>query len=176
MKFNVEVEIDWIDEEGDLDSTVQKAIIEKVVEKVSGRVVEDVTKKATKDIGDQISCLVTKTYNEILKKEIVITDKWGDKQESYPDIKAMIKERFDKFLTEKVDKDGYPSTYGDSSTRFNWIIKKELSQMSGKWMKDAINEVTKNINATLTDDLKTALGGKIADLVDISSLLNKKGK
>lgn len=173
MKFNIEINIDWIDEDSSIDNEIKKQIIETVVSEVRAATVSDVSKKVVDILENQVETLVTETYNQILEKEIKITDKYGDVKKEYAGVKEMIKANFDQWLLQKVDSGGNVSAsgYGDTFTRFDWFIKKHLDPMSKSFTQDMVKKLTAQLKNTLTEDMKELLGSKILEVVNVKQLL-----
>jgi hypothetical protein len=175
MILNIQVEIGWLSEEGNLDKDVKDEIVNRVVESVSTKVIGEVTDASIGKIGEQIDALVAATFDEIMNREIMITDQWGDPRKAYKSTKDMIKDRFDGFLFEKVNDSGQASSYGDA-TRFDYIVKRHLRNLSEKWTKEAVAEVTQKIKEILSDDLKASFGERVLGMLDLDSLLKTMKK
>ena len=134
MKFKIEVDVDYIDDEHNLDNSIKEKIVEAVVEKINESAIEDISEQAQKKMIDRANEVVSSAYETLLGKPILITDQWGNKDKEYPSVVEMIKARFDNFMTEKVDNSGYKSTYGDI-TRIDFIVKKQLEKKRKKIRK-----------------------------------------
>jgi hypothetical protein len=168
------VDIDWIGEEGNIDEEIQKSIVSKVVSSVSTDIKNAVQKEASEIITPKVTELVEKTYEELISSEVVLTDKWGDRKKTYPSIRELIKSRWDEYLDEMVDDRGRTSNgYGATKKRIDSLIKDQLEEFSKTWTKKVLIEITDNIKATLSNDLKAALGERIMDVIDLKQLIAK---
>jgi len=178
MKFKIEVELDWIGEEGSLDDEIQKSIVHQVVQAVSEEITKNVQTEATAIIGPKVDELVEKTYNDLVNSKVVIvTDRWGDKNREYENMRDLIKAKWDGFLGEKVDSQGRPTTSynnSDAKTRVEHLVNEQLTKFSQEWTKRVLVEITDNIKSTLSADLRAALGERVMDLIDIKSLVAAK--
>jgi len=173
MKFKIEVELDWIGEEdGSLDDELKKAVAATIVKQVSEQVKADVSAKVKDRIESMVDGLVKETYDEIINRPIVLRDSWGDKRKEFPNIRDLVKERFDAWLNEMTDSSGRASDY-HAKKRVEWIIKDQLSNMSADFTKKAIEEVVTNIKKTLSEDLKAALGERVFGLIGVDTLVAK---
>jgi hypothetical protein len=174
MKFKIEVELDWISEEGDIDKEIQTAIVSKVVSSVSEDIKKTVQKEASAIITPKVTELVEKTYEELISGEVTLTDKWGDKKKTYSSIKELIKASWDSYLDEMVDAQGRTTRgYGETKKRVDTLIYDQLEKFSKEWTKKVLVEITDNIKATLSNDLKAALGERILDVIDLKQLIAK---
>lgn len=175
MEFNVKINIDWIDEDSSIDDEIKKQIVQTVTAEVREATVSDVSKKVTDILESKVGELVTETYTKILNRQITITDKYGDVKAKYSGIKSMIKKRFDRWLTDKVDRNGNPSKGGyggDKYSRFDWYIEKHLQPLSDKFTKEMVAKANNKLKATLTEDMKELLGTKILEVVNVKQLLD----
>lgn len=175
MKFKIEVEIDWIDDEHNLDSSIKEKIVEAVVDKINESAIEDISEQAQKKMIDRANEVVSMAYETLLGKPILITDQWGNKEKEYPSVVEMIKGRFDKFMTEKVDTYGSQSNYGES-TRIDYIVKKQLEKITKEFTEKAVKEVAEKIKVTLNDSLKEKLGERLINVMEIDKVLAKQLK
>ncbi len=88
MKLNITVELDWLDENGDIDAEVKHEIINGVKEAISRDCLAKVEKEASEQINKAIAESITSARqainqkavqfaNDWLLKEVTVTDKWG---------------------------------------------------------------------------------------------------
>ena len=82
MKLQLDVELDWIDEDMNLDDTVKQNIIHGIINKIQSNIESQVEKSINdiidKTIVSKINKMTEKLFNEFLKREVHITDKYGD--------------------------------------------------------------------------------------------------
>ena len=101
MKFNVEIELDYIEEDGSVDDEVKFQLINGIFERLQVGIKEDIKKKVEEKtlamIDNEISDKVQEVFNDFTNKEISVTDQFGDVVKSYKSIIDMIKEKFDGF-------------------------------------------------------------------------------
>ena len=84
-KFNITVELDWIDEEYNLDEEIREAIVDKVVNKVQDKLIQQVDTECSNRINDQMANIekaVSDKLNSIMDSFFDeprdITDRYGD--------------------------------------------------------------------------------------------------
>lgn len=176
MKLNVTVEMDWLayDEEGDTgvspDQFVKDAIIKGVMEKLSGQIVKEVRAAASALAMERINDTITNMLDNFLEQPVIITDKYGDVKERHESVREMMKQEFDNFLTQKVDKNGQPTTscsHGDSYTRLSWLTDKRINEQASSFMKKVADEVDATLKKTLDAEAKTRVSKIIMDKLDI---------
>lgn len=178
MKFNIEIELDWMDEGYELDEVLKSQISKEIVKKVSDKAIENFENSASNKIKNvydkiesKIDALVTKEFNQIIKKPVVQTDKWGDIKKEYKTVKEMIKTKFDNWLMEKVDERGNPSSYG-KFTRMNYFIDYQLSEFSKNFSKETVKEMREKLTSVLNNDMKELLGSQMMDVIGVKELLS----
>jgi hypothetical protein len=180
MKLNLEVELDWIDEDMNLDETVKQNVIDAVVNKVQKGIEEKVEKK----INDTIDTIVVSKINEktealfdeFMNREICISDRYGDKIKVYPNMSALIKERFDSFMDQLVDEKGNisDSNYGTKYKRVNFIIDKQLKDFANKFTDEAVKTVSAEIKEHVKDGLTNKLGAELMKVLKVNEMLQLK--
>ena len=174
MKFNIEIELDWIGEDSTLDESIKNQIIETIVNNLSESVQKNITEKVIDKMEKSVEKLVTKTYTQVINQKIEITNEWGETKKKYTGVKDMIKNRFDEWLLEKVDKNGKPtnSNYSESYTRMNYFIDCQLNSFSKKFTEETVKEMRAKLESTLTNDMKELLGSQMMDVIGVKELLN----
>ncbi len=178
MKFKIEVELDWVGEEGNLDDEIQAAIVNKVVTAVSAGITKEATEQVKALIGPKVDALVEQTYNDLVTSKVVLTDKWGDKKQEFTSIRELIKTRWDNFLDELVDKDGHKyNGYGSGQMkRVDFYIKEQLRIFADKWTKETLEAITSTIKKIVGNELKTELGERLSTVLNIDNLIQKQIK
>ncbi len=53
-KFNVTVELDWVDEEGSIDGALKEQIASQIISKVSASSIKDITEKVDAQIISRV--------------------------------------------------------------------------------------------------------------------------
>jgi hypothetical protein len=170
MKIKVEVEIDWINEEGNLDAEIQEQIISgvksaiskdclKLVEHKTSMAIDDGMKKAIETMQEKVSDF----FEQWLNKETILTDKYGDivKKGSLNEI---IKSQFNDCMNERVDKDGKITSYNGIS-RIEFFSGKKVKEV----VDDSLKSYAKNIDETIKKQIelgiKERVSNKFAEMV-----------
>lgn len=177
MKLNLEIELDWIDEESNLDETVRQQVIDAVVSKiqkgVETRVEAQINATIDQTIITRIAEHTDKIFNDFMGREIQLTDRYGDVSKSYKNVYEIIKERFDNFMLEKVDEQGRTTTspYGKTYDRLFYIIDKQLTEFANKFTTDAVAQVSAEIKQHVQDGLTTKLGAELMNVLKVNEML-----
>lgn len=124
-KFNIEVELDWMDEEA---YSIDDELRERIVEGVENALLEKATNEAVKAVDNKIAEKILEaeetiqaTVDQFIANvceekigKIVIPEKkstWSD-EVTYKPLSEYVGERFELFLTEKrYDRDGRIASY-----------------------------------------------------------------
>ncbi len=181
MKFNLEIDIDWIDEDNTIDDVVKQQIISSIIrqtnEKVESHVLNEVNKMLDGKIVAKVDELVTETFNEFMKKEVNLTDSYGSVIKTHESVYAVIKDRFDTFLTQKVDANGKTKTdsYGASFTRLTYIIDEQLRNYAEKFTTEAEQKVSAEIKEHVKDGLTKKLGSELMKVLKVNDMLKIEG-
>jgi len=174
MKIKIEVDVEYLSDEGSIDDQVKDAIAAKIVDQINEGSISSLAATAEKMINDRAYTLVDDVFKRIMDEPIAITDNWGKVQKEYKNTETMIKDRFDKFMLERVDNEGRASSYGDHQTRMDLIIRKQLDKTAKEFTTNAVKEVTEKIKSVLSDDLKLALGDRLINMMEIDKVLHSK--
>jgi hypothetical protein len=177
MKLNLEIELDWIDEEMNLDDTVKQNVINAVVNKVQKGIEEKVEKKINATIDNIVVAKINEKteelFNGFMNRQICISDKYGDKIKVYPSMSDLIKERFDNFMLENVDEKGNSSesSYGTKFRRIYFIIDKQLKDFADKFTTEAVKTVSNEIKEHVKDGLTNKLGAELMKVLKVNDML-----
>ena len=134
-KFNITVELDWMDEEFNLDEEIRESIINSVVNKVQQRIVEQAETECNNRINNQmvnIEAAVSDKLNGIMDaffdEPRDITDRYGDVVKKGVTVRETLKKACDEFMYQPLDEYGKPtsSSYNRKyPTRVDYIVAKD---------------------------------------------------
>jgi hypothetical protein len=167
MKIQLELEIESIDEDGNLDEELQNNIQSKVIQKVSDLIFNSINKNIFEKIENSIDLKVGQLYEDFLNTPFNIYDKWGEIIKENVDVKEMLKEKFDKFITEKVDGNG-GKTYSCDQFRYEYILNHHTSKM--------IDEFLRKVNTSIIDGLRKYIDDQAREKIVNSILSDSKIK
>lgn len=101
MKFNIEINIDWIDEDHTLDSLVQEKIEKALVDKIYKDFSSDVGNRIASTAENYIKAKTELVINTALENPITITEGWNNTK-TYDSVFAMVEERMTKLYQGKL--------------------------------------------------------------------------
>lgn len=180
-KFNVTVNIDCLDEEGNLDDSICEQIVNSIVENVSGKVTKNVEEKATEAFNGRLSELentVSDKLNDMMEEFFNtpkdVTDRWGDVIERGVTVKEKLKTACDNFMSQPLDKDGNPTSGGYNTkykTRVDYLVAKSVDHNMEWAIERAVKDVTDNLKSKISDEIKKQMGDKLANIVGLNDML-----
>jgi regulatory protein YycI of two-component signal transduction system YycFG len=105
MKLNVEIEIDWIDEEGNLDEEIERKIISGLTSKIEQKFLKDAAIKVAAAADKLITAKTELLINNILERPVKVSNGWNDNRE-YDSIFEMVESRMSNMYGEKLNNSG----------------------------------------------------------------------
>jgi len=172
MKINIQVEIDWIEEDGNIDTLVKEEIVAGVKEAISKDCLKSVEQKTQividEGINDAISLMhdkVSDFFEDWVNNEVTITDKYGDSTDRGT-LKEIIKKQFNDCMNENVDKNGITSNgFGSVCTRLEYVTGKKTKEIIDNYLSSYTREIDKTIKAQIEEGLKSRVSNKFAEMV-----------
>lgn len=192
-KFNIEVELDWMDEEAySIDDELRQRIVDGVESALLEKATTEAVQKVDKAIADKILEAeetiqetvdrFVKTVSEEKITEIMIPvkeDSWSSKV-AYIPLPEYVGKRFGLFLTEKrYDRDGRATSYSsdrklsaaDLITR--QYLEKELGIKVENMIATAKREVEESLVKSLEQKLKENLAKETIERMNIPDVLKR---
>jgi len=160
MKISVDFNLDWIEEERDLDEAIQSRIISEVVKKVSEKINETAIEKISLKVNEILDEKIKTMFDDFMDKSFDVCDQWGDVKHKNVNVKNLLKEKLDKLLTEKVDLNGNPTQY-NGTLRYLQI----LDQQSKKQIDEFITNISKNVIQGVKADINEEAQKKITKAI-----------
>lgn len=105
MKFNVEVDIDWIDEEEGLDQVIKDHILNSLTKSIEDRFTENAGEMIAKNAERLIQAKTEMIINTTLEKPLTINEGWSRKEE-YTSIHDMIEQKMIALYEGKLNLHG----------------------------------------------------------------------
>ena len=195
-KFNIEVELDWIEEEG---YSIDEELKERVVEGIENALLKKATDEAVKAVDQKIAEKILEAEETIQKTvdafilnvceekigKIFIPEKkssWSD-EVTYKPLSEYVGERFESFLTEKrYDMDGKIARYSNDRklSAVNMMtreyLEKELGVKTEKMISNAKQEVEESLIKSLEQKLKENLAKETIKNMNIPEVLKRLGE
>lgn len=192
-KFNIEVELDWMDEEEySIDDELRERIIKGVEDVLLKKATDEAVKAVDSKIAEKIleaEGTIQETVDQFIVNvceekmgKIVIPEKkssWSD-EVTYKPLSEYVGERFEKFLTEKrYDTDGHIASYSSdrklsaASLITSRYLEKELGAKAEKLIANAKKDVEESLINSLEQKLKENLAKDTIERMNIPEVLKR---
>jgi len=181
MKFNIEIDLDWVNEDNSVDDEIKNQIINNLsstitqkaqikVDEILAKKVEEAAKKTTDGFIEKIMLDSFDNMKIPVKK-----NSWDDKV-GYMSLTDFIKERFEKAMNEKrLDSNGsnrnYDKKISINEYFLNQFLAKEMEEKVVDLIKKARIDAENSIIKTLDSTLKEQLSSDIVSRLNIPELL-----
>ena len=182
MELELKINIDWIDEEMEIDDIVKREIINGIINKVnnqlSTKVEQRVEKKIDSLVVKKVNDMTDKMFKDFTKRKITITDGYGDKLKVYNTLRDFMKYKFDNFLLQTVDEKGnsYDGNYSTKHKRINYMIDKQLKEFADKFTSDTVKKVSAEIKRHVSEGLTHKLGSELMSILKVDKMLELNSK
>lgn len=180
-KFNIIVELDWMDEEYNLDEEIRETIINGVVNKVQDRLVQQVDTECNNRINSQLASIETAVSDKLngimdafFDEPRDVTDKYGDVIKKGVTVRDTLKKACDEFMNQSLDRDGKPTSSSwnvEYKTRVDYIVAKSIDYNMESAIKRAVEDVTKNLKNKISEEVKKQMGDKLANILELDKML-----
>lgn len=178
-KINIEIELDFVEEDMSLTDEVQEQIMSKIENTVVNRIKKDLTDKAAERIAAKIDILTDEAVNEkikgFLEEKRTITDRYGDVVQEGVTVIDMLKEKVDGAMTKAtLNEKGNltTSSYDKKYTIFEFMSKKHIEEITMEGMEKLAKGTKADIDSIIKDKLKGAVAEHVTDFI----LKNGAGK
>lgn len=161
MKFTVEIELDYIDEDGNLDEAIKEELLHKlskgIIDKSSSKV-NDLADIAATQLNQNINIKIKELFNGFMEKSIAISKGWN-KVVEYGSVNEYLEQSFEQaikvYFNSKEYSEGCP---------FEKYMQERIKNESSKLISD--------IKADLDKKSKIIASQAIADNATIQTLQN----
>lgn len=193
-KFNIEVELDWVDEETGytIDEEIKEQVVSGVKDALLRKATDEAVQRVDKAIADKIleaegtiQDTVDKFVETVSQEKIanimipVKTGPWSSNVKYIP-LSEYVGERFEAFSTEKrYDKHGNTSTYSSDralsmAELLTWqYLEKELGTKVEKMIANAKKDVEETLVKSLEQKLKENLAKDTIERMNIPEVLKR---
>ena len=193
-KFNIEVELDWVD--GEDGYTIDEEIKEQVVSGIKDALLKKATTEAVEAVDDKIAEKILEAEGTIQATvdqfvanvceekigKIIIPEKkntWSE-EVTYKPLSEYVGERFELFLTEKrYDRDGCIASYSSdrklsaADLLTGQYLEKELGKKVETLIASAKREVDESLINSFEQKLKENLAKDTIERMNIPEVLKR---
>lgn len=181
-KFNITVNLDWMDDEENLDEKLKEEILSGIVAKVGANITNSLEGEAKKllnakmaSLENEISEKLNAMMQEFFDTPKDITDQWGDVVKRGVTVREQLKQSCSEYLDQKVDSSGNPySGYGTYKTRLEYILGKAIGNDMDYAIKRATKQVTDDLKNRIAGEVKEQIGEKLADIIGLDKMIGIK--
>lgn len=192
-KFNIEVELDWMDEEAySIDDELRERIVKGVEDALLKKATDEAVKAVDNKIAEKIleaeetiqatvDQFIANVCEEKIGKIIIPQKKssWSE-EVTYKPLSEYVGDRFEAFLTERrYDHDGKVARYDSDRklTAANLLtgqyLEKELGVKVERLIANAKKEVEESLISSLEQKLKENLSKDIIEKMNIPDVLRR---
>lgn len=175
MKFAVEIDLDWVEEDSTLDEEVKQQIIKSIENKVLQTLKDSVLKSAQEKIDAQIegmvdasvSALVSAKIAELMAISRTATDSYGRvTKENFTIEQKLIDAVEGAISTKTLDENGRPTSgYQVKYSYFDYFTLKDIPALIDKQVKTLAEQTKKDIEVLVRDKIKTEVADKLTNLI-----------
>ena len=178
MKVNISVDLDWLDESGDINdimkdeliSGVKNAISRQCLDKVqadSSKAIDGAIKTAVDESVALIQSKVSDFVEEWMRTEVVITDKYGDPTQR-GSIRDLVKLQFDGLMNSFVNSDGKLVTkdsYGSKMSVVRFLTGEAVREVVDSELRQYKTDIDKKIKEEINNGIKRNVSDLFAQMV-----------
>lgn len=177
-KFNVEVELDWLDEETTIDEEIKERVIRGAEKYLLDATTEEIEKKIDNLVGQKLKEVSTKIdeivdgyldvvcQSEIEKMKIPTKEtEWSREVKMIP-IQEFIGEKFNRFCTDKRYNSDFKETNYSSDRKYSLLekdIQFYLKNVLSKQVSDIVRKAQKNAEKEIIGSLEQTLKQNLAE-------------
>lgn len=191
-KFNIEVELDWLDEETTIDEEIRERVIrgaedyllQATTDEIEKKI-DDLVGKKLLEVSDKVDEIVDGYLDVVCQSEIEkmkIPQKesdWSKEVEMIP-ISEFIGARFNRFCNEKRYNSEFEETSYSSDKKYSLLekdiqsyLKSVLSKQVSKIVRKAQSNAEKEIIESLEQTLKKNLAEETVKKMNIPEVLER---
>jgi len=171
MKFQVDIDLDWVEEDGTIDEAIKYQIISRVEEKVTSQLVKKIMESATERIEEQINNIcsdaIKARVDDLMTGKRVLTDSFGAVVNPDFSIEKALTDLIAGALTRKtLDENGRHSDgYNKKYTQFEWHTVREVPSMVNKAVEVQLKDTESTIKRLVEEKIKSGIADKLTNLI-----------
>ena len=179
--FKVDVEIDWVGEDGTLDEQIKESIKNEIIEKIEKTVMNDIRETATSEAENRIGLWINNYITTLVKEKKIpyLKNSWNS-ETNYISIEEMIGVKFEKILQQTVDVNGKPtsSSYDRYGTMLDWLtgkqVKKYANERVSEFVKDIKGDIEKYTSRKVKEEMMKQLTSQLVSNIDFNKVFKEE--
>jgi len=144
MKFNIDIDIDWINEDCELDDIVKNKIISTISTKILSKMEAKISTEAFSRAHEAADEKINTFFDSFLEQGFVSRDRWGDPTGKEIKIKDMLKAKLEKAMNEATD----------SNRRWEKLLNKNAKSQIDNFMNSLSEHVLQGIKKDIDEDAR----------------------
>lgn len=176
-KIDLTLDLDWIDEYGNIDDFVKESIINNISGLITSDIRKNIEEEANKRIQahtlSKIDDMINGIVEDLLEKQFTIYDDYGDVKVKNTTVKDQLKKRLDNFLEEKVDDNGSTTGYNRDKTRLEYFMLKQIDYDMQRKIDAAATEIKKGLERYIETTMKDKIGENVAKVIGLDKIMKK---
>lgn len=178
MKFNVEIDLDWVEEDSTIDEVVKNQIISNIETRIVKTLEAKVLESAKAKIDEQIQGLVTQNVHTLVSEKVAglmalprtTTDDYGRVVRENFTIEQLLIEAVESAVVNKtLRSDGRVASggYNDKAqySYFEYFATKDIPKLIEARVTAIAEEIKKDIESQIKNNVKTAVADKLTALI-----------
>lgn len=178
MKFTVEIDLDWIEEDSTIDAEVKHQIMASVEGKVLKKLQDEVLSSAKEKINTQIQGMINDNVHAMISEKVAAlmsqprtsTDDYGRVVKENFTIESLLIEAVESAVTKKtLNSDGRQASGGyNDNARYSYFERfstKDIPALIDKQVKTLAEKTQKDIEQLVKDKIKTEVADKLTNLI-----------
>lgn len=162
----------WFDEDSNEGEGFEARALRMVARELSSRIdraaVEAIQKQLVDGVKARIDAEIQQTVRTKLEEGLALTNGYGEPTGKTTTLRALIVERAEKWLTEKVDSRGEARGYGDNTfPRLQWFIAQQVDAAMKGAIKTSIDAAVAEVKGKLQEGAKALLAEGMAKLLGV---------
>ena len=149
MKFNVTVEVPWVDEDESLDEAFEAKLFDALLKSMNDKLTEKLSEKAAEHANALVKAKTELLINTVLESPITITEGWNNKT-VYESIFDMVEKKMTALYEGKLNLSGQctkdpllgniENFVKQEVTRLTNLLEKKIKDTAASEAKKAVNE------------------------------------
>lgn len=172
MKINVEIDLDFINEDG----TLEEEIRENIFKSVKDKIIESISEEAEYVIKGKIQEVAKQKCDELidlfLDKPFTHTSEYGRVIEENITVRRLLEKGFNEYWHKKVDSRG--SDYGNTKPRVEWLIDARIKEYAKTFSESITKDTENKIKTIMRESLSKSIGDKLTKELGFEKLLQLK--
>lgn len=183
-KINIELDLDWVEEDETLDSTIKNEMLRQLETRVMNNVTDSLKKTVLEKSEEKIDALLDDMAKTAIADRIEsflsaprnITDRYGDVVRENVTIEDLLKERIETAMDKKtLDMKGEITTYSPKYSLFEYLSTRAIEPLIASIVEKNIKEAHENIKQLVADKVKTHVADSLTNMIlENSSALGLK--